>query len=132
MHLSKLVLGTQDKVYRYETRDRVGNGGFSLRDVATHHRLSVEMKAHIEHYLRNQGTHHFHEDVFWSLEPGRLGQPHLTPGVEEAMSFAWDVNPSRLHALSGGRLPMAAHGWYKRGHLAFWAPRVAAARAAAG
>jgi hypothetical protein len=132
MALGRLWPGRRERVFPYQLRNRVGNGGFSLRRVETHHRLSVVLKDAIDRYLRNQGTHHFHEDVFWSLEPGRLGQPHRTPGVEEAMSFAWDVNPSRLHALSGGRLPMAAHGWYKRGHLAFWEPRVAAARAAAG
>jgi len=131
MHLSKLVLGVQDKVYRYETRNRVGNGGFSLRSVATHHRLSIEMKDAIDHYLRNQGTHHFHEDIFWSIEPSKRGFAHRTPPLEEALSFSWDINPSRLYRLSGGRLPMAAHGWYKRRQLQFWEPHVAAARAAA-
>jgi hypothetical protein len=131
MHVSKLVLGVQDKVYRYETRDRVGNGGFSLRDVATHHRLSVEMKAHIEHYLRNQGTHHFHEDIFWSIEPSKKGYAHRTPPVEEAIAFSWDINPARLYRMAGGRLPMAAHGWYKKRQLPFWRPHVDAALAAA-
>jgi hypothetical protein len=126
MHLSKLVLGEQDKVYRWETRNRVGNGGFSLRKVETHHRLSVEMRPHIEHYLRNQGTHHFHEDIFWSIEPSKKGFAHRTPAVEEALAFSFDINPGRLYALAGRRLPMAAHGWYKGRHLAFWAPHVAA------
>jgi hypothetical protein len=131
MALSKLFLGVQDKVYRYETRNRVGNGGFSLRKVETHHRLSLEMKDAIEHYLRHQGTHHFHEDIFWSVEPSKKGHPHLTPGVAEALAFSWDINPDRLFAMAGGRLPMAAHGWYKGRHLRFWAPHVAAAQAAA-
>jgi hypothetical protein len=131
MALSKLVLGVQDKVYRYETRERVGNGGFSLRDVATHHRLSVEMRPHIEHYLRNQGTHHFHEDIFWSVEPSKKGFAHRTPAVAEAISFSWDINPARLYRMSGGRLPMAAHGWYKKRQLSFWRPHVDAAVAAA-
>lgn len=131
MALSKLLLGVQDKVYRYETRNRVGNGGFSLRKVETHHRLSLVMKDAIDHYLRNQGTHHFHEDIFWSVEPSKKGHPHRTPGVAEALAFSWDINPARLFAMSGGRLPMAAHGWYKGRHLRFWAPHVAAALAAA-
>ena len=131
MQLGKLLPGGRDKVHAYETRDRVGNGGFSLRSVATHHRLSIAMRDAIDHYLRNQGTHHFHEDVFWSIEPSRRGFAHRTPPLEEALSFSWDINPARLHRLSGGRLPMAAHGWYKRRQLAFWEPHVAAARAAA-
>ncbi len=127
MHASKLFLGVKDKVYRYETRNRVGNGGFSLRKTATHHHLSVVMKAHIEHYLANQGTHHFHEDIFWSIEPSKKGHPHHTPSAEEALAFAFDINPARLYELAGHRLPMAAHGWYKKKQLAFWAPHVAAA-----
>ena len=106
-----------DQVYPYETRNRVGNGGFSLRKVETHHRLSLVMKDAIDHYLRQPGTHHFHEDVFWSVEPSKRGHPHRTPGVAEALAFAWDINPERLFALAGGRLPMAAHGWYKGRHL---------------
>jgi hypothetical protein len=129
MRASKLVLGVQDKVYRYETRNRVGNGGFSLRKVETHHRLTVDMRAHIEHYLRNQGTHHFHEDIFWSIEPSKKGFPHRTPTAAEALSFAFDINPDRLYAMAGRRLPMAAHGWYKGKHLGFWTPHVTAAGA---
>ncbi len=131
MALSKLFLGVQDKVYRYETRNRVGNGGFSLRKVETHHRLSLVMKDVIDHYLRNQGTHHFHEDIFWSVEPSKRGHPHRTPLVDEALAFSWDINPDRLFRMAGGHLPMAAHGWYKGRHLKFWAPHVAAACAAA-
>lgn len=131
MRLSQLFLGVQDKVYRYETRNRVGNGGFSLRSVATHHRLSIEMKDAVEHYLR-KGTHHFNEDVFWSIEPARRGFAHRTPPLQEALSFSWDINPARLFRLSGGLLPMAAHGWYKHDRLRFWEPHVAAARAASG
>jgi hypothetical protein len=56
---------------------------------------------------------------------------HRTPTVEEALAFSWDVNPARLWRLSGGRLPMAAHGWYRRRQRPFWAPHVAAALAQA-
>jgi Protein of unknown function (DUF5672) len=131
MALGRLLPGGRERIYAYETRNRVGNGGFSLRKVETHHRLSRELKDAVDHYLLHQGTHHFNEDVFWSLEPVRQGRPHRTPSAQEALAFAWDVNPGRLHAMTGGRLPMAAHGWYKARHLRFWAPRVAAARAAA-
>jgi hypothetical protein len=131
MLLSKRLFGVEDKVYRYETRNRVGNGGFSLRKVKTHHRLSVEMKDAIDHYLRHQGTHHYHEDIFWSIEPSKRGHAHRTPQVAEALTFSWDINPDRLYAMAGRRLPMAAHGWYKGRHLQFWEPHVAAAQAAA-
>lgn len=132
MRLSQFFLGVQDKVYRYETRNRVGNGGFSLRSVATHHRLSIQMKDAVEHYLRKQGSHHFNEDIFWSIEPSKRGFPHSTPALQEALSFSFDINPERLFRLAGRRLPMAAHGWYKPDRLRFWEPHVEAARAAAG
>ena len=131
MLLRKALLPGEDRVHRFETRNRVGNGGFSLRKVETHHRLSIEMRAQVEHYLQHQGTHHFHEDIFWSVEPSKRGFAHRTPAVEEALSFSWDINPGRLYRMAGGVLPMAAHGWYKGRHLAFWEPHVAAARAAA-
>jgi len=131
MLLRKAFVRNEDRVHRFETRNRVGNGGFSLRKVETHHRLSIDLAPQVEHYLANQGTHHFHEDIFWSIEPSKRGFAHRTPGVEEALSFSFDINPARLYRMAGGRLPMAAHGWYKGRHLAFWAPHVAAARAAA-
>lgn len=129
--VTRRLPGGADRIHPYETRNQVGNGGFSLRRVETHHRLSRVLAARVDHYLANAGTHHFHEDVFWSLEPGRQGQPHRTPPVEEALAFAFDVNPERLYARAGRRLPMAAHGWYKGRHLRFWQPHVAAAVAAA-
>lgn len=122
--------GRQDRIHPYETRNRVGNGGFSLRRVETHHRLARVLRPRIDHYLASEGTHHFHEDVFWSLEPARQGQAHRTPTAAEALAFAFDVNPARAWRLAGGRLPMAAHGWYKGRHLGFWAPHVKAALAA--
>lgn len=131
MLASKWLFGVEDKVYRYETRNRVGNGGFSLRKVETHHRLSIEMKESIGHYLRHQGSHHFHEDIFWSIEPAKKGHLHRTPEVSEALAFSFDINPDRLFRLAGRKLPMAAHGWYKGRHLQFWEPHVAAALAAA-
>jgi hypothetical protein len=131
MQVRRMLPGAPDMVHSFEMRNRVGNGGFSLRKVTTHHRLSIEMKEAIAHYLRHQGTHHYHEDIFWSVEPSKRGYPHRTPGVAEALAFSWDINPDRLYRMAGGRLPMAAHGWYKGRHLAFWAPWVAASQAAA-
>jgi hypothetical protein len=124
--LSRRLLGPDDKVHPHELRDRVGNGGFSLRRVAFHHRLSSELADTVERYVRRQGTHHFHEDVFWSVEPERHGVPRRAPSAREALAFAFDINPARLYRLAGEQLPMAAHGWSKRRNLRFWAPHVAA------
>jgi len=128
--VARRLPGGRDRIHPYETRNQVGNGGFTLRRVETHLRLGQALRGRIDHYLANEGTHHFHEDVFWALEPARQGQPHRKPTAAEALAFAFDVNPARAWALSGGRLPMAAHGWYKGRHQRFWAPHVAAAVAA--
>lgn len=122
MHCSKLIYGEKDIVYRFETRNRVGNGGFSLRKVSTHIELSILMKDHIQHYLNNQGIHHFNEDIFWSIEPHKKGYKHNTPSAKEALQYAFDINPKRLFKLNNNTLPMACHGWFKKKHLKFWLP----------
>jgi hypothetical protein len=127
MVLGRLLPGAGDRVFRYQTRNRVGNGGFSLRAVALHHQLSISLRPRIERYLARAGSHHFNEDIFWSIEPSRQGLRHRTPTLEEALDFAWDTRPERLYALTGGRLPMAAHGWFKGARLDFWGPHVEAA-----
>jgi hypothetical protein len=132
MRVGRLFPGGGDRVYRSQTRNRVGNGGFSLRQVALHHRLSVALRPQIEGYLARASSHHLGEDVFWSIEPSRHGFAHRTPALAEALDFAWDTRPERLLRLAGGRLPMAAHGWCKGERAAFWKPHVDAARAAAG
>jgi len=128
---ARLLPGAGARIHPYEMRNRVGNGGFSLRKVEAHRRLGEALAGRLAHYLASEGTHHFHEDVFWSLEPARQGLLHRTPTVDEALAFAFDVNPAAAFRRAGGRLPMAAHGWYKGRHRRFWAPHVAAAGAAA-
>jgi len=122
MFFSNLFEGNKDIVHRYETRNRVGNGGFSLRKVATHIDLSILMIDNIKHYLDNQGIHNFNEDIFWSIEPQKKGYKHITPCAKEAINFAFDINPSRLYKLNSKMLPMACHGWFKKRNLEFWRP----------
>lgn len=122
MNLSKFFKGEKNIVYRFETRNRVGNGGFSLRKISTHINLSILLKDQIEHYLNNQGIHHYNEDIFWSIEPQKRGYSHKTPDVNEALNFAFDINPSKLYKLNNDTLPMACHGWFKKKHLKFWYP----------
>lgn len=126
MRLRELVPGRKDTYHSYELRNRVGNGGFSLRRVASHRRLVRELRGVADAYL----SRHLHEDVFWSLEPPRHDPGWRTPGLDEVLSFAWDINPARLHHLSRGRLPMAAHGWFRPRRIGFWSSHVAAARTA--
>jgi hypothetical protein len=126
MRLRRMIPGRKDTYHSHELRNRVGNGGFSLRRVASHRRLAGELRGVADAYA----SRHLHEDVFWSLEPHRHDPAWRTPGLDEVLSFAWDINPGRLHRLSRGRLPMAAHGWFRPRRIGFWSGHVAAARAA--
>ena len=120
MKCSHCLYGEQNRVHRFETRNRVGNGGFSLRKISRHLELTAALKDQIQHYLNNQTSHIFNEDVFWSIEPSKNGFEHKTPTAQEALRFAFDINPKRLYKLTGGKLPMAAHGWNKSRSIKFW------------
>ncbi len=115
----RLIHGCQKargKPSKQDLYDKIGNGGFSLRKVASHHRVTREQGDRIRHYLA-QGRHHlYNEDVFWATEaPG-----FVYPGVEEAIRFSFDKYPDYCYRLNNGRLPFGCHAWYKRKMRAFW------------
>lgn len=120
MKCARWINGDENKIHRFETRNRVGNGGFSLRKVSRHLELIEALKDQIDHYLNNQTSHVFNEDIFWSIEPSKNGLDHKTPTAQEALRFAFDINPKKLYRTTGKRLPMAAHGWNKKRSIKFW------------
>lgn len=120
MLVEKNIFKNHSKIYKYETRNEVGNGGFSLRKVESHINVIDKMQDKIVHYLNNQRQHSFNEDVFWSMEPIRNGINFRKPSMKEALKFAFDTNPEKMLKLNDNCLPMACHGWYKRKHLKFW------------
>ncbi len=96
--------------------DRVGNGGVSLRRVAAFRRVLREQHDRVDFYLAQKRHHLYNEDVFWSVEPRDFSYPT----VERALAFSFDKYPRRCFALTGGRLPMCCHAWYKRRMKSFW------------
>jgi hypothetical protein len=110
----------------------VGNGGFSLRRVAAarsalfrYHAAKLwacslgRLTRPFDPQLWNQHLL-VNEDKFWchilgSLVPGL----HIAP-IEEALSFAFEVNPRRLFKMNGERLPFGCHAWH-RYDPDFWA-----------
>lgn len=122
MYIGKLFQPNRNTISKFEMRNRVGNGGFSIRNIATHKRLCKQLESHIDYYLSNLGSHNFNEDVFWSMVPQSQGVSYSTPALEEAMQFSFDINPERLFKMNQQKLPMACHGWYKRKHINFWLP----------
>lgn len=99
---------------------RTGNGGLSLRRTAACRRAVGELRAQAEDYLSHPGCHLYNEDVFFSVEVPRMMSGFRIPSWQEALDFAFDKYPSLCRRLNGGRLPMGAHGWYKRRMIGQW------------
>ena len=97
--------------------NKIGNGGLSLRKVSSHYEATIEKSTLISDYLaRKKKDHLYNEDVFWATE-----QPQFRyPSVEEALLFSFDKYPDLCFHLTGGRLPMGCHAWFKRKMKAFW------------
>jgi hypothetical protein len=103
----------------------VGNGGFSLRRVdAFLEVLSVPgVEREAARWVKGKSRSPFekHEDLFWSFEAARYRPEFRIASVEEALGFAFEVEPRRAFELAGRRLPFGAHAW-ARYDRAFWEP----------
>jgi len=98
-----------------ETRDNVvGNGGFSLRQVAPALKLLTEMPEAAEEWGGN-------EDQFWSFRAPACA-PFRIPTLEEAVAFSFETSPARALALNGSKLPFGCHAWSKDDQIEFWRP----------
>ena len=130
---------------------RVGNGGFSLRNVQTvllffkskKNVFSPSQAARIISLWRKPQTRFFvwilmmfgwrnkplsisagwryNEDGFWS---GLLDNSRFAlkkPNPEEALSFSFERFPSFLFRLNDNKLPFGCHAWRKYQYEEFWA-----------
>lgn len=104
---------------------KVGNGGFSLRKIATMQRIVSQQKENIERCLTNPNefSHHV-EDVYFSLVAPTLTEVKI-PDYKEAAGFAIDRKPDLAMKLNKGQLPFACHRFYNRKVKDFWAPIIA-------
>lgn len=102
---------------------KVGNGGFSLRRVATMERIVNEQRADIDHILENPNMHKHHiEDIYFSLvAPKKLPEMKI-PDYKEALDFCFDRRPHIAYKLNNNRLPFACHGFNKSNVKLFWGP----------
>lgn len=101
------------------TQNKIGNGGFSLRKIASHLQVTQELEPLIEHYLSKK-HHIYHEDVFFAVEPNRNGLQFSYPTTIEALSFSFDKYPKWCYRLNHYRLPFGCHGWDKPKMYSFW------------
>jgi Protein of unknown function (DUF5672) len=112
---------------REEHYFRVGNGGFSLRRVATLRRITEEQQPYITQLLARRGSDNLHvEDKFFSLVAPELYPDMRIPDYREAVDFCIDRRPQLALKINGGQLPFACHGFNKRNVRRFWQPILAA------
>ena len=106
-----------------KTAFKVGNGGLSLRKVATHLEATVKLKNLIQEvYLTKEKKHLFNEDVFFATEVNNQGLNFKYPTYQEALKFAFDKYPNECYKLNNEILPFGCHSWYKRKMKEFWFP----------
>lgn len=104
------------KPSKQELYGRVGNGGFSLRRVASFLRVIREQRDEVDFYANHERFHLFNEDVFWATRPKDFRYPEAM----EAIRFSFDKYPAYCYRLNGRKLPFGCHGWYKRKNRRFW------------
>jgi hypothetical protein len=122
----------------------VGNGGFSLRKVASFLKVintveKTSTKQVSNHYLRKlyfiisilTGKSHkkwlntppssypFNEDGFWSFEAPKYLKKFKIAPFNEALQFAFEKEPERCFKLNNGKLPFGCHAWSKYNPI-FW------------
>lgn len=93
----------------------VGNGGFSLRNVKSHHNLLLNHSDLIAAWHARQ----FPEDVFFSYCGKRGDCDFRVAPIDIAYKFSAEFNPIRVTKKNGGKLPFGCHAWHNH-HPAFY------------
>ena len=111
---------------RFVDEPAVGNGGFSLRRVEAFLQvLDAAGERYARRWVAGRADSRFeaHEDLFWSFEAKSFRPDFRIATVEEALRFAFEVEPHRAFELARGNLPFGAHAWAKYDR-AFWEPQL--------
>ncbi len=124
------VIGNVNSIYRKITQKKeknkerlfmVGNGGFSLRKVASFYKIGCEEQNNIQEFTLNKPSNDYYiEDVFWSLYIPERYLDFKIPDWKLALNFCIDRRPEIALKLNHGNLPMACHGFNKPNVAAFW------------
>lgn len=93
---------------------RVGNGGFSLRDIKACHHI-LQQNPQISQWPR------ITEDLFWSLHAPRLQKSFRVAPEQQAMRFSLEVEPRVYFEKMNRKLPFGCHAWEKY-DPDFWKP----------
>jgi hypothetical protein len=105
-----------------------GNGGFSLRRVASMRRALARLPERADLYRNakpsvraERATGRWGEDVFFSVEANRYRGCVRVPRFKTAATFAWETSPTIAARVAGIALPFGCHGWDKL-HTGDWRP----------
>ncbi|MEN2412700.1 DUF5672 family protein [Flavobacterium mesophilum] len=102
---------------------KVGNGGFSLRKVASHYKISKEQEQFISGFLNEKKKKLYAtEDVFWSLKAVEFDPNFKIPDYKEGVYFAMDRKPNLAMKLTNNELPFGCHAINKPKVIDFWKP----------
>lgn len=117
------LFDSKKKKERKQIFYKVGNGGFSLRRVSSHHKIAKEQKTFISDFLNAEKKEiHAIEDVFWSLKAPEFYKDFMIPDYEEALHFAIDRKPKIAFELINNEIPFGCHGINKPKVIDFWKP----------
>lgn len=117
-NLVRPLIGKKPKNWRYLYK--VGNGGFSLRKIASHLKITTNNRADIDMFLTNSSRGA--EDIFWSLYVPQIDEKFSIPDYKEAVGFSIDQRPKEALKLNKGKLPFACHGITRPKLTSFWTP----------
>lgn len=119
------IFWSKKKREREQIFFKVGNGGFSLRKVASHYKIAKEEKHFISTLLKAKHKAIFAiEDVFWSLKAPILYPDFKIPDYKEAVFFSMDRKPKLAMKLTNEELPFGCHGINKPKVIDFWKPLI--------
>jgi hypothetical protein len=92
----------------------VGNGGFSLRKVRKFRLWLSAMGSKAREWPYN-------EDAFWGLYAASFHPLFKVPRFEQALKFAFELNPAKCFEVNNHELPFGCHAWEKY-DIDFWRP----------
>jgi hypothetical protein len=85
---------------------KVGNGGFCIRNISKHYYSALVFSPLRWIFTKN-------EDFFWCYIIATLNPFYRIAKANEALSFAFELEPSRCFEQVGNILPFGCHAWEK-------------------
>jgi len=112
--LPKLYYNRFTKKFIDQTKQYVGNGGFSLRKPGAFLFVLRLFGSVARRFEQN-------EDAFWSVLAPLLNPFFRVPNFNNALEFSFETDPRGCYELNGCRLPFGCHAWDKY-DIEFWRP----------